>query len=103
VRSFDTAVRDVDDAALSRGQLAGGGGTDFDAPVRDLVDDRELAAGVLFTDGQAEVSTGAGAALVGSGTRLYTVYILRPGENPPPSSLAQYCTESISVSVDPGA
>ena len=93
-------MHDVDVAALARGQLQAGGGTDFDAPVRDLVEDKELAAGVLFTDGQAEVSTGAGAALLGSGKRLYTVYILNPGENPPASSLAQYCTESISVTVD---
>jgi hypothetical protein len=103
VRSFDTAVHPVDVAALAQGRLGGGGGTDFDAPVRDLVEDAELAAGVLFTDGQAQVSAGVGAALMGSGKRLYTVYLLGPGENPPASSLAQYCTESISVTVEPRA
>ncbi len=100
VRSFDTAVRDVDVVALSAGRISGGGGTDFDAPVNDLVGDKELHAGVLFTDGQAEVTPGAGAALTASGKRLFVVYLLGPGEVPPPSSLAQYCEESLSVTLD---
>jgi hypothetical protein len=100
VRSFDTAVRDVDVAELARGRLFGGGGTDFDAPVNDLVADAELAAGVLFTDGQAEVTSGAGAALGASGKRLYVVYLLGPGELPPPSSLGQYCQDSLALNLD---
>lgn len=100
VRSFDTAVHEVDVARLARGQISGSGGTDFDAPVGDLVKDAELAAGLLFTDGQAEVSAGVGAALAASGKRLYVVYLLGPGEGVPASSLAQYAEESMSVTIE---
>ena len=59
-----------------------------------------LAAGLLFTDGQAEVSGAAGTALAASGKRLYVVYLLGRGEGIPASSLAQYVEESMSVTIE---
>jgi hypothetical protein len=99
VRSFDTAVRDVDPKDVAAGRLHGGGGTDFDAPVLDLAGDPELAAGVLFTDGEADLTEAAAARLHRSGKRLYVVYLVS-GNRTVSCALDNHATESITVSVD---
>jgi hypothetical protein len=100
VRVFDTEVREVDLDALSSGKLEGGGGTDFDAPIQDFLDDPELVAGVLFTDGEAQVSPSVGKRLRASRKRLYVVYLLGEYSSVTASSLDGYATESIEVHVD---
>ena len=95
IRSFDTQVRQIPAEDLQRGVLVGGGGTDFDAPVADLVDDPEIEAGVLFTDGEAELSASLGRRLIRSRKRLYVVYLVRT--DPPKGSLDQYVTDAIVV------
>lgn len=94
LRVFDTEVRDVDPAELARGSIRGGGGTDFDAPLRDLLDDRELSAGVLFTDGEANVSHAIGRRLLQSRKRLYVVYL---GPQRRGSPLDRFATDTITV------
>jgi len=79
VRVFDTEVREADPADLAAGRVKGGGGTSFDAPIRDLVADRDLAAGVLFTDGEAAVGSESAAALKKSGKPLHVVYLVGKG------------------------
>jgi len=93
LRVFDTAVREVDLALLSDGKISGGGGTDFDAPLRDLVDDTGVECGVLFTDGEAHVSAAVGRRLVTSKKRLYVVYL----GNVKSSPLDKYARSSIVV------
>jgi predicted metal-dependent peptidase len=99
VRSFDTEVREVDPAAVAAGTLVGGGGTDFDAPVLDLAGDPELAAGVLFTDGEANLSELAAARLRASGKRFYVVYLMH-GDGTLVSALDRHATAAITVNVD---
>ncbi|MBX3185755.1 MAG: hypothetical protein KF819_02020 [Labilithrix sp.] len=74
LRIFDTSVRDVPIEELSKGKIIGGGGTDFDAPIRDLLADRDIEAAVLFTDGDADVTPPVARALRASKKRLYVVY-----------------------------
>jgi uncharacterized protein with von Willebrand factor type A (vWA) domain len=100
VRVFDTEVREVDVDALAGGQLEGGGGTDFDAPIQDFLDDPELVAGVLFTDGEAYVSPSVGKQLKASRKRLYVVYLLDRVSRKLVSPLDEHVTESIEVHVD---
>lgn len=99
LRSFDTAVRDVDPALVASGRLVGGGGTDFDAPVGNLAGDPELAAGVLFTDGEADLSAECAARLARSGKRLFVVY-LKHGPGELRSSLDRHASSAITVDVD---
>jgi hypothetical protein len=74
LRVFDTSVRELPVEDLAKGKITGGGGTDFDAPIRDFVQAKDLEAGVLFTDGEANVSTGVARSLRASRKRLYVVY-----------------------------
>lgn len=94
MRTFDTEVRKVDIADLARGAIKGGGGTDFDAPVRDLLEDRDLSAGVLFTDGEGELGASFARRLAQSGKKLYVVYL---GATRPSQSLHRAATDTITV------
>lgn len=93
LRIFDTQVREVDLALLGDGRISGGGGTDFDAPLKDLVDDAAVECGVLFTDGEAPVSTAVGRRLLASKKRLYVVYLGNVRSSP----LDRYARSSIVV------
>jgi hypothetical protein len=94
VRTFDTVVRTIDVQDLARGNIKGGGGTDFDAPIRDMLDDRDISAGVLFTDGEGQLSSGLGRRLAQSGKKLYIVYL---GATRPDASLHRFATDTITV------
>jgi hypothetical protein len=98
LRTFDTTVRAVDPADLAKGKIEGGGGTDFDAPILDLIKDRDVSTGVLFTDGQAEVSPGVAARLVASKKNVYVVYLLE-GRAPPASTLDRLAKDTLIVPV----
>jgi uncharacterized protein with von Willebrand factor type A (vWA) domain len=81
LKLFDTEVRDANIEDLRAGKILGGGGTDFDAPLRDLLSTREIEAAVLFTDGEAHVSLPVARSLRASRKRLYVVHFgeRRPG------------------------
>jgi uncharacterized protein with von Willebrand factor type A (vWA) domain len=96
LRVFDTEVREADPKALAAGTLRGGGGTDFDAPLANLVDDREIEVGVLFTDGEARVSEPVGRRLRQSRKRLYVVY-LTSGQSVFSSPLDRYAARTTIV------
>ncbi|MFO0727739.1 MAG: vWA domain-containing protein [Myxococcota bacterium] len=98
LRSFDTVVRTIAAEDLAAGRIEGGGGTDFDAPILDLLKDRELSAGVLFTDGEAQVSPAIAARLRVSKKNLYVVY-LTAGRAPPQSALDRVAKDTIVVPV----
>jgi hypothetical protein len=95
LRSFDTEVRELDADDLAAGRVVGGGGTDFDAPIRDLLGAREVEAGVLFTDGEASLDPALGQQLRRARKRLYVVYIVDRalGQSP----LDRYATSTITV------
>lgn len=77
LRVFDTSVREVPVEDLSKGKIVGGGGTDFDAPMKDLLAARDIDAAVLFTDGEADVTAPVARQLRASQKRLYVVYFGR--------------------------
>lgn len=94
LKTFDTQVREVEVAALAAGKIRGGGGTDFDAPLQDLLADNKIEAAIMFTDGEAYVSEGVGLRFKASRKRLYVVYLL-DGSPIASSVLDRYATESI--------
>jgi hypothetical protein len=100
VRVFDTEVREVEVEALAQGRIKGGGGTDFDAPLNSMLEDRDIEAAVLFTDGEARVSDNVGRALRRSKKRLYVVYLLSPGVGRVQSPLDRYAKSAITVHLD---
>lgn len=101
LRVFDTSVRDVPVEDLAKGKIVGGGGTDFDAPLRDLVNAKGIDAAVLFTDGEASVSTAVGRALRASRKRLYVVYFKERGAAAG-SVLDRLAKDTIRVAVGKG-
>ncbi|MEM6992655.1 MAG: hypothetical protein AAF721_19230 [Myxococcota bacterium] len=96
LRAFDTRVYEIDQEAFAAGRIRGGGGTDFDAPIRDLLDTRDVEAAVLFTDGQADVSSNIGNQLKRSAKRLHAVYLCRDGKVPR-GALNRYTDSDIAV------
>lgn len=101
LRAFDTSVREVELEAFTRGSITGGGGTDFDAPIRDFLDAREAEAAVLITDGEAPVSEAVGRRLTTSRKKLYAVYLLDANAPPMASALDRYATDTITVTFEP--
>jgi hypothetical protein len=98
LRVFDTSVREVPVEDLARGKITGGGGTDFDAPLRDLLASRDIDAAVLFTDGEADVTGAVAQKLRTSQKRLYVVYFSARGR-PVKSALDRLARDTIVVPV----
>jgi len=99
IRAFDTAVRDVDVAAFVAGAVTGGGGTDFNAPVQDLVDDQDVAAGLLITDGEATLSDEVGMVLRRSRKPMHVLYLrdLPRGRPRPTDTLSRYAASTLEI------
>jgi len=99
IRAFTTTVFDVELDAFTTGTITGGGGTDFDAPVRDLVRDRDVVAGLLITDGEARLSADVGRSLARHGKRLFVIYLRERRRHRQASAdpLAAYATATIEL------
>ncbi len=102
LRVFDTSVREASIEDLGKGTIVGGGGTDFDRPIEDLIAAPDIEASVLFTDGEAEVSALVARKLRASRKRLYVVYF-RDRRGFKPSSLDRIARDSISIPVGSAA
>jgi len=102
--AFDTDIHEINMEQIKHGTLEGGGGTDFDAPVAHFLNDSELAAAVLITDGCAEISRGLEARLnhVRASRKLYMVYITADKEewNTQGSPLDRVASDSMILSVE---
>jgi hypothetical protein len=96
LHAFDDTVRALDLDAFAAGRITGGGGTDFDAAVRHLLADRDVAAGLLVTDGEGMLSRATVHALRASSKRLYVIYLRSAARSAPraPDALAR-CAESV--------
>ncbi len=97
VRAFDDSVREVDVEEMAAGRIRGGGGTDFDPPIVDLVQSNDIEAGVLFTDGYAPVSTGTVNLLRQSGKRLFVVYLVADDGEQVESPLNSCATDTLTI------
>jgi len=99
LKTFDTEVYTIDVKDVLKGKITGGGLTNFDKPILDFIDDPELEAGVLFTDGDATVSDNVGRKLRESSKRLYAVYFLSGISNGFTSILDRYATGKTYINV----
>ena len=88
IRSFDSRLREVDLSALQAGQILGGGGTDFELPIQDFLDDRDLLAALLVTDGEGTVGRAVAHALRHERRELSVVYLLSGNQSVPAGGLA---------------
>jgi hypothetical protein len=98
IKVFDDRVRDAELEELRRGRIRGGGGTSFDAVLRDLADTKEIVAGIMVTDGEGEASSDAIHAFRVSAKRLYVVVLGDPSKGIPPS-LESSVTECVSLNL----
>ena len=99
MKAFDTSVYEVNIDEVLAGKILGGGYTDFDKPILDFIDDSELEAGVLFTDGGAEVSMSVGEKLKKSSKRLYVVYFISGDRKQFSSDLDKYSFDKTYINV----
>jgi hypothetical protein len=93
---FDTTVRSVEVEEFARGRIVGGGGTDFNEPIIDFIEDRELMAGVLLTDGEGDLDAATISLLRESRKRLFVVFLGRRGSQCASSPLA-HCASDTTV------
>jgi hypothetical protein len=93
VRAFDTAVREVDIDRLSDGHVQGGGGTDFDAPVSDFLQDEELFGALVITDGYGEVRSDVAARHRRDRRPLSVIFLLDDRERLRAGSLGDLAAE----------
>ncbi|MFZ4617723.1 MAG: hypothetical protein ACOYM2_16195 [Rectinemataceae bacterium] len=77
---FATAVIPLDVSQIIGGNMPGGNCTDFNAPMLDFIADKELAGGILFTDGLAGIDPATAESFRESGKVLFVVYFHRPGK-----------------------
>lgn len=75
IYAFETTVREVDIEEFTRGVIKGGGGTEFDCVVRTFLEDREMAAAVIFTDGYGRLSESLAKNLQLSRKNLYLIWL----------------------------
>jgi hypothetical protein len=99
LKVFDDTVRDAVIEDMTAGKITGGGWTDFNPPVLDFVEDAEIEAGILFTDGEADLSPEVGEKLTQSRKRLFVVYFVASARDALNSALNNYATDSMSVLV----
>lgn len=101
VRVFDTNIREISVTDYEAGNFAVGGGTDFDIVVQDLVNDDAVGAGLLFTDGEADVSKEHRKLLRDSGKPVFVVYFVSQdaGRKPPESALNELAARILVMPV----
>lgn len=96
-KAFDTTVRDVDLDVFAHGTIVGGGGTDFDGPIRDLIEDPEIVAGVLLTDGDGQLSADIMTRFKKSRKKLYVAYVVGRSGRMGSSPLDRCATETVAI------
>ena len=99
LRGFDHQLHELNVNDFSSGKIEGGGGTDFDVPLTDFTDASEILAGLLITDGDANVSREVGAHLRRSGKPLHVIYLREPrgAESPAFDALRPYARTWIEL------
>jgi hypothetical protein len=92
MHTFDRVVRDIEVNDILKGKIKGGGGTDFDCVFKDFVNDKELTAAVIFTDGFGDLADSSVRSLRNSKKSLYIAFIAT-SENYVPSSILTGCAK----------
>ena len=75
MHTFDRVVKKIDVEDVIKGKITGGGGTDFNCVFYDFINDQDLAAAVVFTDGFGDLSDSSIRNLRVSKKNLYVVFI----------------------------
>ncbi len=73
--AFDTVVREINLEEFTRGKIKGGGGTEFDCVLRNFLEDKEMAAAVIFTDGYGSLSDSLAKNIQLSTKNLYLIWL----------------------------
>ncbi len=95
LKVFSNEVTDVGAENFRKGKFHVGGGTDFNRVLKDLTENEEVEAGIMFTDGMADVEKGVGEKFEDSGKTLYVVYFTHNEREVARSSLNQYALDYV--------
>jgi len=95
LKVFSNEVHDVGAENFRKGKFRVGGGTDFNRVLEDLAQNDAVEAGIMFTDGMADVDTHIGEKLENSGKSLYVIYFAQNEREVARSSLNQYALDFI--------
>ncbi|MGM0609368.1 MAG: hypothetical protein ACQESP_13240 [Candidatus Muiribacteriota bacterium] len=98
LKTFDTEVRDVDWDNLKNKTIERGMGTDFNAPVKDFLNDSVNAA-ILITDGEADLDKSLGRSLSKYNKKIFAVYLNSPFAAET-SVLNKYAHQTVSLTIN---
>ena len=99
VRIFDHNIKELSMADFENGRFRCGGGTDFNNVIQDLLNDSSIDAGLLFTDGEANISFELRQQLLNSHKKIFVVYFIERGNPSPDSVLDQFAEKSMIFEV----
>jgi hypothetical protein len=75
IYAFDTTLKEINIEEFSNGMIRGGGGTDFDCVINNFINDNDMVAAVIFTDGDGTLSEPLARSLKISRKNVYMVYL----------------------------
>jgi len=81
IKIFDDTLRVVSVDDYMNGRFSVGGGTDFNLVIKDILEDDTIGAGLLFTDGQADINLDLQKKLKASNKKVFAVYFTGKGES----------------------
>lgn len=97
IYAFDTKVREINIEEFRQGEIKGGGGTEFDCMISNFLNNRELAAAVIFTDGFGYLSDAIADNLLLSRKNIYLVWIRSDSFKDDTSVLMKYAKETLTI------
>jgi len=99
VKIFDVELRDTTVEEFESGNFLSGGGTDFDVVIKDILEDSTIGAGLLFTDGEADITDDLKEKLKASPKKIFVVYFSEKGSSTPHSVLDQIAEKILHIEV----
>lgn len=99
VKIFDEELRETTVNDFESGNFLSGGGTDFDVVINDLLEDSTIGAGLLFTDGEADISKELRQKFKESGKKIFVVYFTDKGYKRPVSVLDKFAEKILHIQV----
>jgi hypothetical protein len=97
--AFDTKVREINIEEFRQGKIKGGGGTEFDCVIGDFINDRELVAAVVFTDGFGTLSNPLARSLQISRKNIYLVWLKTESRQNYTPVLEKYSRDTLTIEI----
>jgi hypothetical protein len=82
IKGFTNSIYDLNIDDIMKGTIQGGGGTDFNPIFEDLLTDNNLHAGLIITDGEADLSPENIKRFKASGKKLYQILFSDKSKDP---------------------